>query len=171
VIGYDGFGFHTADGVHRRVPHLGNVVIEDDVEIDACTCVDRAKFGSTRIGQGAKIDNKVQIAHNCRIGAGSIIAGGSDLAGSVTMGRYCIVAGRGGIRDGVTLGDGARIGAGSVALRDVGPGVGVLGFPARPAEETMRVWPAMKKLPGMLKRMRKLESRLAALERDKAKDD
>ena len=171
VIGYDGFGFQTIDGVHHRVPHLGNVVIEDDVEIDACTCVDRAKFGSTRIGRGAKIDNEVQIAHNCKIGAGSVLAGGTGIAGSATLGRYCVVAGQVGIKDGVTLGDGVQIGAKSVVLHDVAAGGQQLGIPARPAEETMRVWPAMKKLPDLLKRVRKLESRLEALESDKAKDD
>lgn len=171
VIGYDGFGFQTVDGVHNRVPHIGNVVVEDDVEIDACSCVDRAKFGSTRIGRGAKIDNLVQVAHNCRIGPGSILAGLVGIAGSVTLGKYCVLAGHVGVRDHVTIGDGAQVGAYSAAYQDVPAGAKWLGIPPRPVRETARIWQSQQKLPELAKQVRELESRLEALESSQAKND
>jgi UDP-3-O-[3-hydroxymyristoyl] glucosamine N-acyltransferase len=170
VIGYDGFGFQTVDGVHRRFPHIGNVVIEDDVEIDACSCIDRAKFGSTRIGRGVKIDNLVQVAHNCNIGPGSIIVAQVGIAGSVKLGRYCVLAGQTGAVDNITIGDGAQIGACSVAFQDIPAGKKYLGTPARPATEMIRMWHSLAKLPDLLKHVRELESRLAALESSKTKN-
>ncbi len=170
VIGYDGFGFQTAGGVHRRFPHIGNVVIEDDVEIDACSCIDRGKFGSTRIGRGVKIDNLVQVAHNCRIGPGSILAGLVGIAGSAKLGRYCVLAGHAGVRDNITIGDGAQIGAYSVALQDVPAGEKYLGLPARPVRDTLRIWQCQTKLPDLVKHVRQLELRLAALESSKTEN-
>ncbi len=164
VIGYVGFGFQTIDGVHHRVPHIGNVVIEDDVEIDACSCIDRAKFGSTRIGRGVKIDNLVQVAHNCRIGPGSILAGLVGVAGSVKLGEYCVLGGQAGASDQVTIGDRVQIGACGVALQDLPAGGKYLGTPARPVRETLRMWHSATKLPDFLKHVRKLETRLATLE-------
>ncbi len=170
VIGYDGFGFQTVDGVHNRVPHIGNVVVEDDVEIDACSCIDRAKFGSTRIGRGAKIDNLVQVAHNCRIGPGSILAGLVGIAGSVTLGKYCVLGGHSGVADNNTIGDGTQIGAYGVALQDIPAGEKYVGLPARPVRETLRIWHSEAKLPDLLRQVRQLESRLAALESSQTKN-
>ena len=104
TIGADGFGYELVDGRHVKVPQIGDVVIEDDVEIGANSCVDRAKFGSTRIGQGTKIDNLVQIAHNVEIGQCSILAGQVALGGSVKVGPYCVLAGRAGVTDHAVLG-------------------------------------------------------------------
>ena len=170
VIGYDGFGFQTVDGVHRRFPHVGNVVIEDDVEIDACSCIDRGKFGSTRIGRGVKIDNLVQVAHNCRIGPGSILAGQVGIAGSVKLGRYCILAGQVGVRDNITIGDGAQLGAQAGVIQNLPAGDQYIGMPARPATEMIRMWHSLAKLPDLLKHVRELESRLAALESSKTEN-
>jgi len=170
VIGYDGFGFQTVDGVHRRFPHIGNVVIEDDVEIDACSCIDRGKFGSTRIGRGVKIDNLVQVAHNCRIGPGSILVGQVGLAGSVKLGRYCVLAGQVGLVDNITLGDGAQVGAQGGVNRDIPAGQKCTGTPTRPLMETLRIWQSTAKLPDLVKHVRQLESRLSALESSKTEN-
>ncbi|MGB2822949.1 MAG: UDP-3-O-(3-hydroxymyristoyl)glucosamine N-acyltransferase, partial [Phycisphaerae bacterium] len=163
VIGYDGFGYRTIDGVHHRIPHIGNVVIEDDVEIGACTCVDRAKFGSTRIGAGAKIDNLVMVAHNCQIGPGSILVGQAGIAGSVRLGRYVVLGGHSGLRDNITVGDGAQVAAYSGVSGDVPAGGKVAGTPARPAKEALRIFQCWPRLPELLKRVKKLESRIEAL--------
>jgi UDP-3-O-[3-hydroxymyristoyl] glucosamine N-acyltransferase len=170
VIGYDGFGFQTVDGVHRRFPHIGNVVIEDDVEIDACSCIDRGKFGSTRICRGVKIDNLVQVAHNCLVGPGSILAGQVGIAGSVKLGRYCVLGGQVGVRDNLTIGDGAQVAAQAGVMQDLPAGDKYAGTPARPATEMIRMWHSLAKLPDLLKHVRELESRLAALESSKAKN-
>jgi len=170
VIGYDGFGYRTIEGVHHRIPHLGNVVIEDDVEIGACACVDRAKFGSTRIGPGVKIDNLVQVAHNCSVGAGSILAGQVGLSGSVKLGRYCVLAGQAGLVDNITLGDGVQVGAQGGVARSIPAGQKCTGTPTRPVMEALRIWQSAAKLPDLLKHVRKLESRLAALESSQAEN-
>ncbi len=171
VIGYDGFGFQTVEGVHHRVPHIGNVVVEDDVEIDTCTCIDRAKFGSTRIGKGAKIDNLVQVAHNCRIGHGSILAGQAGIAGSAMLGQYCVLGGQAGVADNITISDGTQMGASAIALKDILTGEKYLGIPAKPVRETLRMWHCKSKLPDLVKHVRKLESRLASLESSQTKND
>ena len=164
VIGYEGFGYHTVGGVHHHMPHLGNVVIEDDVEIGACTCVDRGKFGSTVIAAGAKIDNLVQIAHNCQVGAGSILVGQVGLAGSVKLGRYVVVGGHSGLRDNIEVGDGAQVAAYSGVSESVPAGEKVAGTPARTVREALRMFQAWKRLPDLLQTVKKLEARLEALE-------
>jgi UDP-3-O-[3-hydroxymyristoyl] glucosamine N-acyltransferase len=167
VIGSEGFGYYFADGAHHRIPHIGNVVIEDDVEIGACSCVDRAKFGSTRIGAGTKIDNLVQIAHNVQIGRCCIVAGQAGLAGSARLGKGVVVMGHVGIRDHVTIGDGAQCAAFAAIASDVPDGQAVAGIPARPAREALRIMQAWNKLPDLLKTVRALETRLKALESPK----
>ncbi|MFP3938388.1 MAG: UDP-3-O-(3-hydroxymyristoyl)glucosamine N-acyltransferase [Phycisphaerae bacterium] len=164
VVGWDGFGYNTVDGVHQRVPHNGNVIVEDDVEIGACSCVDRAKFGSTRIGTGTKIDNLVQIAHNVRVGRGCLLAGQVGLAGSCKLGDYVVLGGSAGVRDNVTVGDGARCAAYSAIAADVPAGARLAGIPAGNAREQMRVITAQGKLPGLIKRISALESKVENLE-------
>jgi len=163
VIGYEGFGYQTMDGVHHHIPHLGTVVIEDDVELGACVCVDRAKFGSTRICTGARIDNLVQIAHNCTVGPGSILVGQAGLAGSVTLGRYVVLGGSAGVRDNVSMGDGAQLAAYSGLSEDVPPGERVAGTPALPAREALRVFRSWRRLPDLLRRVRSLEAKVEKL--------
>ncbi|HUS48180.1 MAG TPA: UDP-3-O-(3-hydroxymyristoyl)glucosamine N-acyltransferase, partial [Phycisphaerae bacterium] len=151
VIGAAGFGFYFADGAHHRIPHAGNVVIEDDVEIGSCSCVDRAKFGSTRVGSGTKIDNLVQVAHNVQIGRGCILVGQSGVAGSAKLGNYVVAGGHSGIRDNVTLGDGVQCSAFAAVASDVGDGEVVAGIPAGPAKEQFRIIKACERVPELLK--------------------
>ena len=157
-IGADGFGYRpAADGKRlERVPHLGIVILQDDVEIGANSCVDRAKFGATVVGEGTKIDNLCQIAHNCRIGRCCVIAGLSVLAGSVTIGDWTQMAGRAAVAEHIRIGKGVRIGAKSGVTRDIPDGETYLGFPARPSTEVLRQWAAIRKLPGWMKRMSRL---------------
>ena len=136
VIGADGFGFFEDDGLLRKWPHIGNVVIEDEVEIGANACVDRAKFGTTLIHRGAKIDNLVQIAHNCNIGRGAILAGQVGLSGSVVVEDGVVCGGQVGIADHVTIGQGAQLGAQSGIMADIPPGSVQFGYPAKSRRRT-----------------------------------
>lgn len=140
------------------MPHVGNVIIEDDVEIGANTCVDRAKFGSTVIGKGTKIDNLCQIAHNCRIGQQCVIAALVGLAGSVTVGDFVQIGGMAGIADHLEIGAGARIGANSGVISDIPPGETWMGYPADKAQAVLRQWAAIRKLPDQARRARQSAS-------------
>jgi UDP-3-O-[3-hydroxymyristoyl] glucosamine N-acyltransferase len=164
VIGGDGFGYIFHEGHYVKVPQVGNVVIEDDVEIGCNVCVDRATIGSTLIQRGTKIDNLVQIAHNNRIGQHVIMAGQVGLSGSVTIGSYSMLGGKAGVVDHVTVGDRSRIGAASVVTKSVGPGEAVWGYPARPLQEAKRQMALIARLPELLKSMTRLLSRLGQTE-------
>lgn len=159
VIGADGFGYvPRADGRGvEKVPHIGDVVIGDGVEIGAGSCIDRGKLGSTAIGDGTKIDNLVQIGHNCEVGRSCIICGCTGLAGSVQLGDGVTVAASVGIADNVRIGAGATIGAGSGVMDNIPAGATWVGIPARPARETMKILAATRMLPAALKRLRGLE--------------
>ncbi|AUC80100.1 UDP-3-O-(3-hydroxymyristoyl)glucosamine N-acyltransferase [Nonlabens sp. MB-3u-79] len=147
-IGADGFGYRPADDGRGlvKIPHIGNVVIGNGVEIGANSCVDRAKFNSTIIGDGCKIDNLVQIAHNCIMGRSCIMAGHSGLAGSVTLGDGVIIGGSASIKDHTTIGSGATVGAGSGVLNDVKEGQTVLGYPAADSRNMLKQWVALRRL-------------------------
>lgn len=147
-IGADGFGYRPSDDVRGlvKIPQIGNVVIGNFVEIGANSCVDRGKFSSTIIGDGCKIDNLVQIAHNCILGRFCIMAGNSGLAGSVTLGDGVIIGGSASIKDHLTLHSGAVVGAGSGVINDVEAGKTVLGYPACDAREMLKQWVALRKL-------------------------
>ena len=157
TIGADGFGFRpAADGQGLvKVPQIGNVVIGDDVEVGAGTCVDRAKFGSTRIGHGVKIDNLCQIAHNCQIGRNVIMAAGCGVAGSVTIGDGVVLGGNVGLRDHITIGAGAKILAYAAVMNDVPPGETWGGYPAKDAKMAAREYAAVRKLPEWMKNFRR----------------
>lgn len=161
-IGADGFGYRpAADGTRLvKSPHLGIVILQDDVEIGANSCVDRGKFGATVVGEGTKIDNLCQIAHNCRIGRCCVIAGLSVLGGSVTVGEWTQIGGRVAVAEQVRIGSGVSIGGGSGVMRDVPDGKSYLGTPATDATQTLRQWAAIRKLPGWMKRV----SRLAGIQ-------
>lgn len=147
-IGADGFGYRPRpDGMGlMKIPQIGNVVIGNGVEIGANSCVDRGKFSSTIIGDGCKIDNLVQIAHNCVLGRSCIMAGASGLAGSVTLGDGVIIGGGTCVKDHLTIHSGAKVGACSGVMRDVPAGETVVGFPAQNSREMMKQWAALRRL-------------------------
>ncbi len=147
-IGADGFGYRPSDDGRGlvKIPQIGNVVIGHYVEIGANSCVDRAKFSSTIIGDGCKIDNLVQIAHNSIMGRFCIMAGHSGLAGSVTLGDGVIIGGSASIKDHTTIHSGATVGAGSGVMADVEAGKTVLGYPAQDARDMLKQWVAMRRL-------------------------
>ena len=169
VIGSDGFGFafdaqgEGAGPRHFKVPQTGNVVVEDDVEIGANTCVDRAALGSTVIGRGAKIDNLVQIAHNVQVGPLSIIVSQVGIAGSTKLGMGVVLGGQVGVVGHIEIGDGAKVGAKSGIMTDVAPGDVRMGIISRPRGEFMRIEASLGKLPELLKRVRELEKKLEKL--------
>ncbi|HMO50327.1 MAG TPA: UDP-3-O-(3-hydroxymyristoyl)glucosamine N-acyltransferase [Kiritimatiellia bacterium] len=157
AIGGDGFGYRPSPDRRSlvKIPHIGNVVIEDGVEIGANSTVDRGKFSATVIGAGTKIDNLVQIGHNCRIGRCCVIAACTGVAGSVTMGDGVMCGGCVAIKDHVTIGSGVRIGGGSGITGDIAPGQTVVGYPAEPHQQTLRQWAALKKLPDFMRDLKR----------------
>jgi UDP-3-O-[3-hydroxymyristoyl] glucosamine N-acyltransferase len=154
VIGADGFGFFpNENGVYEKIPQLGNVIIENNVEIGANSCIDRATLGSTVIGQGVKIDNLTQIAHNCTIGENTVIAACCGIAGSVDIGKNCIFAGQVGVKDHVAIGDSVMVGAQCGIHRNIADKQTILGSPAMDAKKMMRVFAAMNFLPDLVDKM------------------
>ncbi len=149
-------------GARAKIPQVGNVVVGDDVEIGACTTIDRATFGSTLIGKGTKIDNLVQVGHNVVVGEGSVLVAQSGIAGSTRLGRAVILAGQSGAAGHLTLGDGAVVGAKSAALQDLPAGAFVLGIPAIEHRGWKRSQAALRRLPELLHRVARLERLLAA---------
>ena len=147
-IGADGFGYRPSEDGRQlvKIPQIGNVIIGNHVEIGANSCVDRAKFSSTIIGDGCKIDNLVQIAHNSIMGRSCIMAGHSGLAGSVTLGDGVIIGGSASIKDHTTIHSGATVGAGSGVMNDVEAGKTVLGYPAQDARDMLKEWVAVRRL-------------------------
>lgn len=146
-IGADGFGYRPSDDGRQliKIPQIGNVIIGHYVEIGANSCVDRAKFSSTIIGDGTKIDNLVQIAHNSIMGRSCIMAGQSGLAGSVTLGDGVIVGGSASIKDHTTVHSGATVGGGSGVMNDVAAGKTVLGYPAQDARDMLKEWATIRR--------------------------
>jgi UDP-3-O-[3-hydroxymyristoyl] glucosamine N-acyltransferase len=164
VIGSDGFGFiegqESTGQAFVKVPQIGNVIIEDDVEIGASTCVDRSTLGSTRIGQGAKLDNLIQIGHNVEIGSGTGIAAQSGIAGGVKVGPRCKIGGQVGIVGHLSLGEGTQVGARSGISKSTHPGEVLRGAPAHPIREQLRMEAALRQLPDLLRRVQELERKL-----------
>ncbi len=146
------------------MPQVGIVVLEDDVELGANVCIDRATLGETRICRGAKIDNMVQIAHNVTVGEGCILVSQVGLAGSTKLGRYVVIAGQSGVAGHLELGDGAQVTGKTAVFKDIPPGQVVSGIPARPRGEWARAQVASGRLPELLKRVKKLEMRLKQLD-------
>jgi UDP-3-O-[3-hydroxymyristoyl] glucosamine N-acyltransferase len=148
TIGSDGFGYRPSpDGRGIvKIAHIGNVVIGNQVEIGSSSCIDRGKFSSTTIGDGTKIDNLVQIGHNCKIGRACLIAGSCGISGSVTIGDGVIMAGQVAVKDHVTIGNGVTIGGKSGIINDIPDGKTVLGFPAVEAKDTLKQWAIIRRL-------------------------
>ena len=162
TIGTDGFGYIPSNDEKRisKIPQIDIVTIGDDVEIGSGTCIDRGKHTATEIGKGTKIDNLVQIGHNCKIGNFCIISGTTGIAGSVVLGNGVTIGGGVGIKDNINIGDGARIAAGSNVSNDIKPGMDVSGTPAHEHRHNLKEWSAIRRLPGLIKKMRKFENKL-----------
>lgn len=164
TIGADGFGYHQRGGRHHKIPQIGRVVIEDDVEIGAGTCIDRARSGVTRIGRGTKIDNLVQIGHNAHIGEDCIIVALCGISGSATFGNHVMMGGKAGVGDHVHVGQRAVVAAMSAVEVDVPDGAVVRGLPAVAHRDFVRQGAAVRRLPKMIEQLRDLIKRVEKLE-------
>ena len=158
VIGSDGFGYVQENGLFKKIPQIGIVEIADDVEIGANVTIDRATTGKTFIGQGTKIDNLVQIAHNVHIGENSIIVSQAGISGSTKIGNGVTIAGQAGLVGHITVGDGAVIAAQSGVIGDVAPHETVSGYPARPHKHAMKIYALIQKLPELFEEIKKLKN-------------
>jgi len=163
VLGTDGFGYMFIENRHYKIPQIGRVIIEDDVEIGANVTIDKARTGSTRIGAGTKIDNLVHIGHNVTVGKNCVIVAQVGVSGSVEIGSGVILAGQVGVKDHVTIGDGVIVCAKSGILGDQPAGAFVAGMYGRPHHEEMRTQALLRHLPEMARRVRDLEKRLRAM--------
>ena len=161
VIGADGFGFAPLpDGTYSKIPQLGNVVLEDNVEIGANTTVDRATMGSTRVRKGTKLDNLIQVAHNVEIGENTVMAAQAGVAGSTKIGSHCMVGGQVGFAGHIHVGDRVEIGAQSGIPGDVASGSRMMGYPAVDARDFMRQAVYVKQLGALVNRVAELEKQL-----------
>jgi UDP-3-O-[3-hydroxymyristoyl] glucosamine N-acyltransferase len=167
VVGADGFGYVLDQGRHLKVPQIGNVVIQDDVEIGANTAIDRAALGSTVIGKGTKIDNLVQVGHNTVIGEHCIVCGQVGIAGSTKVGSHVTLAGQVGLGGHLQIGNKVTVGAQAGVMHDIPEGQMWLGSPAQPDRQTKRMMIAMQRLPDLLHKVAQLEKRLAEVEGQK----
>lgn len=163
VIGSDGFGYVWDGTRHVKIPQVGNVVIHDDVEIGANTCIDRATLGSTIVQQGAKIDNLVQVAHNVTVGQHTVFAAQVGIAGSSKIGAGCVLAGQVGVSDHVIIGDGAVVGgkSGVFAGKHIRAGEAVMGYPTRPIQKAKEQLAALAQLPKLISEVAELRRAIA----------
>lgn len=165
VIGADGYGYEQVDGKHVKIPQVGSVIIEDDVEVGANTCIDRARFGKTIIGQGTKIDNLVQVGHNVRIGPHNLLVSQCGISGSTTTENHVIIGPQAGVTGHITLGTGVIVGGQSgLAKTTHTPGI-YQGTPARPVGQSRRSKALTNRLPKMLDRIKELEKKIEELEK------
>ncbi len=165
VIGGEGFGFATENGKHTRIPQIGNVAIGDDVEIGACTCIDNATLGSTKVARGTKVDNLVHLGHNVEIGEDCFIIAQTGIAGSTKAGNHVIFAGQTGCTGHITIGDNAVFAGKTGITGNIKGGQIYAGFPARPHMEWSRTQVYLKHLPEMAKTIKALEKKIAELEK------
>lgn len=164
VIGTDGFGYELVRGRHQKIEQVGIVQIDDDVEIGSCTTIDRARFGRTWIGEGCKIDNLVQIAHNCVLGKHCIIVAQTGISGSTRLGNYVTMGGQVGVVGHLEIGDQVMILAKSGVTKNLSQPGAYTGFPARPLAEGRKIMALPSRIPELIDRVRELEKKLAALE-------
>ncbi|RPJ58643.1 MAG: UDP-3-O-(3-hydroxymyristoyl)glucosamine N-acyltransferase [Acidobacteria bacterium] len=160
VIGADGFGYVFDGSRQVKIPQTGTVVIDDDVEIGANSCVDRGTFGPTVIEKGVKLDNHVHIAHNCRVGSNTIMVAQVGISGSVSIGRNCIFAGHSGVVDHVTIGDDVKVMMKSGVSKDVPPKSSVSGQPAMDHRQAMRIESITRRLPEIYEEWKQLKKRM-----------
>lgn len=163
VIGSDGFGFAPQNGEYVKIAQIGNVVIEDNVEIGANTTIDRATMGSTVIKRGAKLDNLIQVAHNVEIGESTVMAAQVGIAGSTKVGKHCMIGGQVGFAGHITIGDNVNIGAQSGIPNSVESGSNLLGYPAIPAKEFARQVVLTKRLPEINATIKALQKEIESI--------
>jgi UDP-3-O-[3-hydroxymyristoyl] glucosamine N-acyltransferase len=171
VLGADGYGFATSAGRHHKVPQLGRVVVEDDVEIGANSTVDRGTLGETVIGAGSKLDDQVMVGHGARLGRACLLAGQSGVAGSAELGDHVTLAGQSGVAGHLRVASGTVVAAKSAVLSDVDPGGFVAGVPAMPHMRWKRIQASLAELPELRRELGRLRARVAALERDAGGED
>ncbi|MBU1042979.1 MAG: UDP-3-O-(3-hydroxymyristoyl)glucosamine N-acyltransferase [Candidatus Omnitrophica bacterium] len=164
VIGSDGFGFATVKGLHQKIPQIGTVIIEDDVEIGANVTIDRARFDKTIIKHGTKIDNLVQIAHNVVVGENSIIVAQAGISGSTILGKNVTLAGQSGVIGHINIGDNAVVAAQAGVTKSVPANTCVSGYPAKPHKKAKRINACVQKLPELYKLVNELQEKIATLE-------
>ena len=167
VIGADGFGFAPHDGKYVKIAQIGNVVIEDNVEIGANTTIDRATMGSTVIHEGVKLDNLIQVAHNVEIGESTVMAAQCGIAGSTKIGSHCMMGGQVGVAGHITVGDHVNVGAQTGIPNHIDPNNTLLGTPAMPAREFARVSVLMRKLPELSQTIRELQKEIKSLKQQR----
>lgn len=160
VIGADGFGFAPENGVYKKIPQMGIVILEDDVEIGANTTIDRAVMDATIIHKGVKLDNLIQIAHNVEVGENTVMAAQVGVSGSTKIGKQCMFGGQVGLGGHITVGDGANIGAQAGIISNVKPGAQIIGAPAIPVKDFFRSSVIFPKLPDMYKQIAQLQKEL-----------
>jgi UDP-3-O-[3-hydroxymyristoyl] glucosamine N-acyltransferase len=165
MIGSDGYGYVTVDGKHVKIPQVGTVVVEDDVEIGSNVTIDRARFDKTVIGEGTKIDNLVQIAHNVVTGKHCLIISQTGISGSTVLGNYVITGGQAGIAGHLTIGDGAQVAAKSGVSKSIKPGEVVQGYPARPLRESFKTHAHIQRLDHYVDMIKDLKKRIEELEK------
>jgi UDP-3-O-[3-hydroxymyristoyl] glucosamine N-acyltransferase len=165
AVGEDGYGFATHKGEHHKIPQIGRVVLEDDVEIGACCTIERATLGDTIIGKGTKVGDMVAIGHGAKIGPHCLLVPQVGISGSATLGHHCVLAGQVGVVGHIKIGNMVTIGAQSGVANDIPDGATILGSPAVEANKAKRVYASMQHLPEMRKSIRQFEKRLGALEK------
>ena len=170
VIGSDGFGFAPEGDIYKKIPQMGIVIIEDDVEIGANTTVDRAVMDATIIRKGVKLDNLIQIAHNVEVGANTVMAAQVAIAGSTKIGKHCMIGGQVGIGGHITIGDETNIGAQSGLISNIKPKSNILGSPAVPVKDFFKASIIFPKLPEIYKQLGKLEKEVEILKSEQNKD-
>jgi len=170
VIGSDGFGFAPNQSEYDKIPQVGNVVIEDNVEIGANTCIDRATLGSTIIRKGAKLDNLLQIAHNVEIGSNTVMAAQSGVSGSTKIGKHCMIGGQVGFVGHITIGDGVMIGAQAGIAGNLKDGSIVTGTPSREIAKQRKIDACLGRLPDMVYKVKDIEKAVKALEDNSKKN-
>ena len=170
VIGADGFGFIPTPEGHVKIPQLGRVIIEDDVEIGANCAIDRGALEETRVGRGTKLDNLVHLAHNVTVGEHSLLVAQVGVAGSTKIGKWVALGGQAGIVGHIELGDGVQVAAQAGVISSVAPGQVVAGTPSLPHREALRVVSHFPKLPEMWQKLKQLEKQVAELETRLAKE-
>jgi len=169
VVGSDGFGFATIDGVHHKIPQIGTVVVEDDVEIGANVTIDRARFDKTVIGKGTKIDNLVHIAHNVVVGKHCLIAGQAGISGSTVLGDSVILAGQVGLVGHITIGENSVVMAQAGVSKDVPANTMMMGYPAKPHDVYKKVNACVQNLPKLFEKVKELQKKIEALQQGEEK--